>query len=224
MATTLFPRIRTGTDDFKNLLLHSDVFVDKSLLIKELLEESSEVILITRPRRWGKSLNMSMIKRFFEIEVNAQGEPLPETERINPALFLGGTIDLKLATGRKKLLQKLQIASCPDTIIEYQGKFPVILCNLKDVKGSTYQEIEEGIGITLKNTYNQHSYLLDSTAIQLNEKKAMQAYLDESATRQHLKQGLRFLSELLYKHFNQKVYMLIDEYDTPINHAYIKFG
>lgn len=66
--------MRTGTDDFKTLLLNSDVFVDKSLMIKELLEDSGEVILITRPRRWGKSLNMDMLRKFFEIEVDAKGK------------------------------------------------------------------------------------------------------------------------------------------------------
>jgi hypothetical protein len=70
------PRMRVGTDDFKKLLLNSDVFVDKSLMIKELLEDSGEVILITRPRRWGKSINIDMIRRFFEIEIDEHGNKL----------------------------------------------------------------------------------------------------------------------------------------------------
>ena len=77
------PAIRTGTDDFKNLLLNSDVFVDKSLFVKDIIEDSGYVILITRPRRWGKSLNMNMLKRFFEIEVDSQGNILPLDQRIS---------------------------------------------------------------------------------------------------------------------------------------------
>ncbi|ROT47059.1 hypothetical protein EDM02_04165 [Candidatus Cardinium hertigii] len=221
MATTLSPRIRTGTDDFKNLLLHSDVFVDKSLLIQELLTESSEVILITRPRRWGKSLNMDMIRKFFELEVNKQGDPLPKTAKLNHLLFIGGEVNVGF--DETTILHPLKIAD-NSYAIKRQGQFPVMVLNLKDVKGSNDQEIETGIGIALKNTYNQHDYLLHSTSINLHDKKGFQIYLNEEATKPYLKQGLRFLSELLYKHFNQKVYMLIDEYDTPINHAYIKFG
>ncbi|MBX9889944.1 MAG: ATP-binding protein [Amoebophilaceae bacterium] len=75
--TTVLPKIMVGTDDFKKLLLNSDVFVDKSLLIKGLLEDSGEIILITRPRRWGKTINMDMVRRFLEIEIDPQGNPLP---------------------------------------------------------------------------------------------------------------------------------------------------
>ncbi|WP_221179568.1 AAA family ATPase, partial [Candidatus Cardinium hertigii] len=222
-------RIRTGTDDFKTLLLHSDVFVDKSLMIQALLEESSEVILITRPRRWGKSLNMDMLRKFFEIEVDQTGNPLAETDRVNQKLFLGGAIDLKLATGRKKILQKLKIAAYTDIINEYQGQFPVILLNLKDVKGSSYQEIEKGIKDQIITLFSCHRYLSVHLAasggvLDNAQKEKLQRYLDGKLDKNDLKQGLRFLSELLYKHFNQKVYILIDEYDTPINSSYIKFG
>ena len=88
-STVNQPRILTGTDDFKTLLLKSEVFVDKSLLIKEVIEDSASVILITRPRRWGKSLNMDMIEKFLAIEVDQQGNPLPQEQRINNKLFIG---------------------------------------------------------------------------------------------------------------------------------------
>ncbi|WP_425360119.1 AAA family ATPase [Candidatus Tisiphia endosymbiont of Ceraclea dissimilis] len=84
------PRMRVGTDEFYDLLINSDVFVDKSLMVKELLEDSGKVILITRPRRWGKSLNMNMLHKFFEIEVDERGKPLPEEDRVNSKLFIGG--------------------------------------------------------------------------------------------------------------------------------------
>ncbi|MFU7503115.1 MAG: AAA family ATPase [Candidatus Tisiphia sp.] len=116
-------RIRVGTDDFKTLLLNSDVFVDKSLMIKELLEDSGEVILITRPRRWGKSLNMDMIRRFFEIEIDEQENPLALEYQNNIKLFTGGKIDLGLATGRKKLLQKLKVAEYPHIIWNIKVNF-----------------------------------------------------------------------------------------------------
>lgn len=217
-----FPKIRVGTDDFKNLLLYSDVFVDKSLMIKALLEDNSEVMLLTRPRRWGKSLNLDMIRKFFEIEIDDKGKPLPLSEQ--GKLFLGGNIDLKLTTGRKKSLHPLKIASHSTIIEEYQGKFPVIHLTLKDVKGSNYRDIESSARINILRLYKQHTYLINSHSISQRDNKDFQSYLENDVDKTQLKDSLRLLSELLYKHFHQKVYILIDEYDTPINSSYIKFG
>ncbi len=89
-------KILTGTDDFRKLLFNSDIFVDKSLLVKEIIENSGDVVLIIRPRRWGKSLNMDMVEKFFSIEVDAAGNPLPYDQRVNNKLFTGGEVDLGL--------------------------------------------------------------------------------------------------------------------------------
>ena len=132
--------IKIGTDDFAKLLLESTVFVDKSLFIKEFLEDNSDVVLITRPRRWGKSLNMDMLGRFLAIEVDAQGFPLPQGSSINHKLFSGGEVDLGLATGQSKRLSALKIAQDQELMATYQGQFPVISLGFKDVKGRSYQE------------------------------------------------------------------------------------
>ncbi|WP_341758088.1 AAA family ATPase [Candidatus Tisiphia endosymbiont of Ditula angustiorana] len=220
------PKMLVGSDDFYDLLINSDIFVDKSLMIKELLEDSGKVILITRPRRWGKSLNMDMIRRFFEIEVDERGKPLPEEDRVNHKLFIGGEIDLGLASGKKRLLKPLQITQYSDIISDYQGQFPVIYINFKDVKGSSYQEIESGIRINITNAYDHHKYLESSDKLSVEEKKNFQYYLTgtDKLELAQLKISLSFLSKLLFKHFNQKAYILIDEYDTPINSSYIEFG
>ncbi|WP_375330172.1 AAA family ATPase [Candidatus Tisiphia endosymbiont of Nemotelus uliginosus] len=223
------PRMLVGTDEFYDLVVNSDVFVDKSLMIQELLEDNGKVILITRPRRWGKSLNMNMLQKFFEIEVDQNGVPFPTEDRVNNKLFIGGEVDLGLATGRKKLLKKLKIAQYPDVISEYQGQFPVILLNLKDVKGSSYQEIELGIKDQIIELFASHHYLnhhvTEDTGLLNNaQKEKLRRYFDGKLERNDLKDSLRVLSEVLYKHFGQKVYILIDEYDTPINSSYIKFG
>ncbi|MDD9140100.1 MAG: AAA family ATPase [Candidatus Cardinium sp.] len=214
------PKIKVGTDDFKTLLLNSDVFVDKSLMIQALLEESSEAMLITRPRRWGKSLNMDMLRKFFEIEVNERGEPLPEAAGINRLLFTGGTIDTGF--GETRVLQPLKIASHPKAI-KRQANFPVILFNLKDVKGNSYQEIEEGVSINIKKLYKQYQYLAYSIHLSKEEQQDFRQHLLGDISKAQLKVSLAFLSELLYRHFGQKVYILIDEYDTPINTSYLKF-
>ncbi|WP_341755619.1 AAA family ATPase [Candidatus Tisiphia endosymbiont of Ptychoptera albimana] len=220
------PRMRVGTDDFKTLLLNSDVFVDKSLMIKELLEDSGDVILITRPRRWGKSLNMDMLRKFFEIEVDEKGKPLPLEQKINNKLFLGGTVDLGIKG--KRTLKPLKINSNEYAMVQ-QGNYPVISISFKDIKGSNYQDIENGIRNQVIQLFANHYYLKhystqDIGLLNSVQKAKLERYFTEELTKEDLKYSLKFLSEILYKHFNQKVYVLIDEYDTPINSSYIKFG
>ncbi|WP_425360134.1 MULTISPECIES: AAA family ATPase [unclassified Candidatus Tisiphia] len=220
------PRMMVGTDEFYDLLVNSDVFVDKSLMIKELLEDSGKVILITRPRRWGKSLNMNMLQKFFEIEVDKRGTPLPEEDRVNRILFTGGEINLGIKG--KRTLEPLKING-NEYAMTQQGQFPVILLNLKDVKGSSYQEIELGIKDQIIELFASHHYLnhhvTEDTGLLNNaQKEKLRRYFDGKLERNDLKDSLRVLSEVLYKHFGQKVYILIDEYDTPINSSYIKFG
>ncbi|WP_425363721.1 AAA family ATPase [Candidatus Tisiphia endosymbiont of Hybos culiciformis] len=220
------PRMRVGTDDFKTLLLNSDVFVDKSLMVKELLEDSGDVILIARPRRWGKSLNMNMLQKFFEIEVDERGEVLPLEQKVNYKLFSGGEIDLGIKG--KKILEPLKINGNEYAMVQ-QGNYPVIFISFKDVKGSNYQEIEVGIKDQIIELFASHHYLnhhvtKDTGLLDNAQKEKLRRYFDGKLEKNDFKNSLRFLSEVLYKHFNQKVYILIDEYDTPINSAYLKFG
>lgn len=220
------PRMLVGTDDFKKLLLNSDVFVDKSLLVKDIIEDSGDVILITRPRRWGKSLNMDMLRKFFEIEVDGKGTPLPPEQRVNNKLFLGGIVDLGF--DETKELKALKITNITSSI-KRQGQFPVISISFKDVKGSNYQDVESGIKNQVTKLFGKHRYLKHYIAEDTNllddvQKEKLNRYFTGKFDKEDLKDSLGFLSELLYKHFNQKVYILIDEYDTPINSSYIKFG
>ena len=152
------PKIRVGTDSFAKLLSVSNVFVDKSMFIQEFLEESGgEVVLITRPRRWGKSLNMDMLRCFLSIEVDEQGVPLPQEQCLHHKLFAGGQVEVGL--GDTKLLSPLKISTCSEAM-KSQGQFPVISLGFKDVKGSSYEEIEEGIKKQVSNLYIKHRYPL----------------------------------------------------------------
>ena len=222
--TTVLPKIMVGTDEFCDLLVHSDVFVDKSLLIKEVLEDSGKIILITRPRRWGKTINMDMVRRFLEIETDEQGNHLPVKQRNNIKLFTGGEIDLKLATGTKKLLKKLNIADYPSIMAEYLGQFPVLSITFKSVAGSTYETIEQGIKTQLRKLFQAHRYLMHSNQLAPDEKDDFAIYLSNQITTSHITNSLSLLTNLLYKHYKRKVWVLIDEYDTPINSAYRHFG
>ena len=216
------PEIPVGTDSFDDLLLSGNIFVDKSMFIKEFLEASSgKVVLITRPRRWGKSLNMDMLQRFLSIEVDEQGAPLPQEESLNRKLFVGG--EVKLDLGETKLLKPLKISHDPASM-KYQGKFPVISLGLKEVTGSSYQKIEEKLKMQITTLYDQYVYLQDQAWLTKNQCNRLAKYLEGQIVATDLEGSLQFLSKLLYKHFGKPVYILIDEYDAPINHAYREFG
>ena len=217
---------RVGTDSFAELLLTNNVFVDKSMFIKEFLEESGDkVVLITRPRRWGKSLNMDMLRCFLSIEVDAQGVPLPQEESLNRKLFVGGEVVIGPRTGKVKQLAPLKIAQqCPDIVTEYQGQYPVISLGLKNVTGSSYQKIEDKLKKYIGKLYDQHVYLQDQAWLTNNQRNQLARYLNGQILATDLEESLQFLSELLCTHFGKPVYILIDEYDAPINHAYREFG
>jgi Predicted AAA-ATPase/PD-(D/E)XK nuclease superfamily len=215
------PRMFVGTDDFKTLLLNSDVFVDKSIMIKELLEESGAFTLITRPRRWGKSLNMDMVRRFFEMEIDQYGNPLQQEQRVNHKLFTGGEVDLGF--DETKQLKPLKISDYPN-ILKRQGQFPVIFITFKNVEGLSYHDIEQGIKTQLYKLFQAHNYLSYSDKLKPSEIDDFNQYLSNEITQDHIKNSLGILSKLLYKHYNRKVWVLIDEYDTPINSSYKYFS
>ena len=224
------PEINVGTDNFAKLLLQSSVFVDKSMFIKEFLEASSgEVVLIARPRRWGKSLNMDMLKCFLTIEVDEQGAPLPQEESLNRKLFVGGKVVIGPKTGKVRQLTPLKIAQqCPDLVSDYQGQCPVISLGLKDVKGSSYQRIEASVKAQIIELYTEYGYLkqyiqAEASLLEDSQKEKLQRYFKGKISQEDLADSLHFLSKLLYKHFGKPVYVLIDEYDAPINDAYLEF-
>ena len=217
-------KICTGTDRFDKLLLGSDVFVDKSLFIKEFLEYYDEVCLITRPRRWGKSLNMDMLKCFLSVEVDKQGRPLPPEQSLNRKLFAGGEVTLE--EGETKLLKPLNISNYPK-LMKHQGKYPVISIGFKDIEGSSYQEIEEEVRSRIAELYRQYDYLARyfqdlGTTVGDAQQEKLSCYIGGNFSQVELKSSLRFLSELLHKYFGKEVYILIDEYDAPINNAYVE--
>ena len=184
---------RVGTDSFAELLLTNNVFVDKSMFIKEFLEESGDkVVLITRPRRWGKSLNMDMLQRFLSIEVDDQGAPLPQEESLNRKLFVGGEVVIGPRTGKVKQLAPLKIAQqCPDIVTEYQGQYPVISLGLKEVTGSSYQKIEEKLKMQITTLYDQYVYLQDQAWLTKNQCNRLAKYLEGQIVATDLEDSLQ---------------------------------
>lgn len=165
-----------------------------------------------------------MLKTFFEIEINDQEESPLLSERINRKLFTGGEVDLGI--DGKKFLPRLKIAEL-DKEMNHQGKYPVILLDFKDIKGNNYQEIEDGIKervITLFSKYPYlRQYLVENNDFLVeSQKKKLNKYLSGEISKVDLHNSLKFLSEILCKHFKQEVYILIDEYDAVINDSCLK--
>jgi len=220
--------IYTG-GDFENLVTQSSIFVDKSLFIKEIIEEPSQVILITMPRRWGKSLNVDMLKRFLSIE-----ESDPSKKELNKKIFEqkvktdSGNITSKLNISTKKLLvvdednigQKKEIDA-----LQFQGQDPVIFIDFQDCKGATLKAVESNLKDKIVKTLKQFSYLTIST--QLYEKTTIGQSYDELlniASSGRFNTAIKELSALLHAHHGRKVWILIDEYDAPVNKAYLEFN
>jgi hypothetical protein len=222
MKKLLKPQIALEVSDFKKLILESTVFVDKSLLIKDFLTDPGKTVLTTFPRKFGKSINMDMIKKFLSLEVNAYGEQLPEKDRENRKLFLGG--EIKLEDGSKKLLDELKIAKHKD-ILECQGRFPVISVDFKDTKGYSYNEILSKVKTALRKSFLEHKYLSKSSKLNEPERKYFCKFtdsLEQKTLHDHeVTKGLKTLSSLLSTHFGCDSYLLMDEYDVAINHSYI---
>ena len=173
-----------GSDDFKELIESGD-YVDKSLFIKDIIHDKHKVLLITRPRRWGKSSNMSLLKTFLELEVDQEGNPLPQEKKINPVYFTGGIIE---EDGIKQTLPPLKIInkeyySAKNYYEDYRiamnklGKYPVIMMNFKDLGGSSYKELVEDLKANLTKTFHHHEYLLNSTKLNKEEKENLYQYL-----------------------------------------------
>lgn len=193
MANTM--KLPVGIDDFRKLRESHFYYVDKTRLIEQLLLNWSEVTLFTRPRRFGKTLNMSMLKSFFDIGTDK-------------ALFDGLYI-----SGNKELCD------------EYMGKYPVIFLSLKGVEGLTYEEAFEAFVRIMGKEVNRVSFLADSdklTQIEREQYKGLTIMKNGRLAfdKEKLISSLQLLSQLLYKHYGKKAVILIDEYDVPLDKAF----
>ena len=216
------PSMLVGSGSFRKLVLGSTVLVDKSELIKEIEEQSNEVTLFTYPRRWGKTTNLTMLKEFYQLNTLDKGTEILSKECSSRELFTGGYA--KLPNNQNKLLMPLKISQ-NQQLMAQQGSRPLIYIDLKDVSGSSYNNALEGLKKAIYLSFNEHRYLLNCNSLDLESKDVLKELV--SANSYHktkdvfLKDSLRMLSELLYKHHGKKVLILIDEYDSVINKAYI---
>ena len=182
--------ISTGTENFKEFIDHNYYYVDKSDFIESAL--SDKVVLFTRPRRFGKTLNMSMLQYFLSIK-----------EKDNAYLFNG----LNITKNQE--------------IMKYQNKYPVIFMTFKDMKGLIFDEQIEQFTFLISNIIKEHHELLKSDKLDEDDKNKLEKYRSGESTITEIKNSLLFISRCLKRHYDQKVIILIDEYDVPLQSAYL---
>ncbi|OYZ37155.1 MAG: hypothetical protein B7Y25_05215 [Alphaproteobacteria bacterium 16-39-46] len=189
-----FMKLPIGQSDFKKIIDQKYNFVDKTLFIKEIIDEPAAVILITRPRRFGKTFNLSMLKYFFAEDVNS----IP-----TQGLFEG----LKI--------------SRESVYAEYQGQHPVVSLSFKDVKEDNFASAYKEIYSIIIDLYEEFSYLQESASLSKTQKDFYNRILTREADETDLAKSLKSLTEYLFFHHRQQPIVLIDEYDTPIHAGYL---
>ena len=188
-------KLPIGIDGFEKIRTNNFYYVDKSMFIAELLQNWGEVNLFTRPRRFGKTLNLSMLKCFFEIG------------------------------GRKELFNGLKISQEKELIGEYMGQFPVISVSLKSVDGLSFEAASAALRNIVGKEASRFQFLRESARLSENERERYEALIrvDQGVFAMNdelLVDSLLTLSQLLSKHYDRKVILLIDEYDVPLDKAF----
>jgi len=186
-----------GVDNFEKIIANDYYYIDKSLLIKELLDLKGEVNLFTRPRRFGKTLNLSMLRFFFE-----------------------DTGDAAENAYTRKLFDGLKIMEAGDIYTDQMGQFPVINLTLKSAKQSSFDSAYYKLREAIAAEFKRHDFLLESSELSEKEKQLFLSIADEEAEYDAYSGALQFLSKCLFKGTGKKTIMLIDEYDVPLENAW----
>ena len=192
--------ISIGKQNFASLRENDCFYIDKSELIREWWESQDDITLVTRPRRFGKTLNMSMLNCFFSNQY----------------------------AGKKQLFEGLSIWN-DEKYRGLQGSYPVIFLSFASIKGSNYHDARDGIIMAINEAYSEHRYLLESKELTEGERKCFEE-LDnyaknpgakESVANDTICNAVKNLANCLYRYYGKKVIILLDEYDTPMQEAYL---
>ena len=186
--------IGIGESDFKSLIIKDNYYIDKTLYIKDIIDNQSKVILVTRPRRFGKTLNMSMLKYYFDIKQN----------------------------DNKSLFKNLKIMSQDEYYKSKLGAYPVIYVSLKDAGLMNYDYMIMQMKTIMMDMFYEHKYILESSKIPEGDKQIFNRILNAKATDIDLINSLKTLSKMLYLYYNKPAILLIDEHDVPIQSAYVE--
>lgn len=185
-------RFAVGESDFESLIESNACWVDKSLVMQDIIDSPDKIILFPRPRRFGKTLLMRMLKAFFE----------------------------KSEKSKRHLFEPLQIWAAGEAYQAQQGQYPVIYLSFKDVKEPDFELAYQKMQGEIKNAYAAHHYLLESNELSAEDREIFSAILKETASRKSFENSLLNLSRWLEAHHQKPVVLLLDEYDTPVHAAF----
>ena len=186
--------IGVGISDFKALRVRNNYFIDKTMYIKDIIDNQSGVILVTRPRRFGKTLNMSMLRYYFDIKCKDS----------------------------KELFKDLKIMEQDEYYTSKLGYYPVIYLTLKDAGLMNYKYMIMQMKTIMMDMFYEHKYILENQDLSEGEKAIFNRILKAEATDVDLINSLKILSKMLYIYYDRPVILLVDEYDVPLQTAYVK--
>ena len=184
-------RLPIGISSFKKLRENDYYYIDKTHFIRDIINASAEALLLPRPRRFGKTLNLSMLRYFFE-----------KSEEDRSGLFDGLTI------------------RNDKVFVKHQGRYPVIYLTFKDVKEASWDSCLKSLQAVIYEEYSRHRYLQDTQVLFSDEKTYIQKVLDGELEEADFGRALRNLSAYLFRCYNEQIVILIDEYDTPLHAGY----
>ncbi len=191
-------KLPIGIDNFQKLITSNYYYVDKTMMINEILEAGSEVTLITRPRRFGKTLNMSMLKYFFEDTTQLEDEE-------DSYAYLFDNL-------------KISAQSC----MKEQGGYPVIDLTFKECKLGTWEKTFYKIKEVIQNEYERHEYVLENSNLSSRQKKMFVDVLDDNCDELAYTSAIVNLSKILSQHYKKSCIILLDEYDVPLQNAHVE--
>jgi hypothetical protein len=184
-------QVALGVDIFVNYIKKSDIYIDKSLFVRDVIDDKNAVLLITRPRRFGKTLNMTMLKAYFDITTGDEN---------------------------RQYFEGLKIWQCEEKYKAHLGKYPVIFMSFKDIESDNWQDCYDGFKNKIANVFKEHKIVLNS--LEQEDKEYYNNILFKRGTPSDFSQAIGNLTHWLEKYYNSKVILLIDEYDAPINDGY----
>ena len=200
-------RLPIGVSDFKDVVTGDYYYVDKSLFIKEIMDKGDKILLIPRPRRFGKTLNLSMLKYFYDC--------CPETLASRTQTLPAGT-DTP-GNSYKKLFDSLAISRAGQEYLEHMGKYPVIFLSFRDIKELDRETCMDKIEGLIHDEYSRHYYLLKSKELIPPEKDYFKRIIERNGSKGDYEKSLEKLLIFLNRHYGERAVILIDEYDAPVH-------
>jgi len=219
-------KLPIGVSDFKKIIEKDYYYVDKTLLIKEVIDSGDTILLLPRPRRFGKTLNLSMLKYFYDCcpvtwDPDSDSQPPAPISAKEPQT--PGAPGVPASSSYKYLFDSLAISGAGREYTDKMGKYPVILLSFKDIKDTDWESCLDNIKKLIQDEYARHYYLLESEKLLPYERDYFRGIIDLTGNKSDYANSLERLLIYLSRYYNKRAVILIDEYDAPV-HAGYQYG